>query len=204
MASIDWGRRLLLALPIAWMAAAPLQALAFNLPELMDLLAQRRSGEAHFTEERFVQGLDKPLASSGQISFTAPNRFARTTLKPRLESMTVEGASVTVERAGRARQFSLDAVPEMGAIITAVRGTLTGNADALRESFVPAVIGNAAAWTLTLTPREQRLLSVIKQMRIDGRQSEMRRVEVQLADGDRSVMTIEAQAQAAPPRAAAP
>jgi hypothetical protein len=204
MASLDRRPRLLMALLIAWMAAAPPPALAFDLPELMGLLAQRHSGEARFTEERFVQGLDKPLASSGQLSFTAPDRFTRTTLEPRPESLTVEGASVTVERAGRARQFSLDAVPEMGAVVTALRGTLTGNAEALRESFVPAVIGNAAAWTLTLTPREERLLAAIRQLRIDGRQSDMRRVEVLLADGDRSVMSIEPQAQAAPPRAAAP
>ena len=168
----------------------PLQAAALELGDLMGLLAQRQSGDARFTEERFVQGLEQPLSSSGMLSFSAPDRFSRRTLQPRAESMTVEGQRVTLERNGRKRQMALDAVPEMGAILTAVRGTLTGNADALREAFVPTVSGQASAWTLVLTPRDDRLQAVIRQLRIEGRQSDMRRVEVMLTDGDRSVMSI--------------
>jgi outer membrane lipoprotein-sorting protein len=172
---------------------APLRALALDLPELMNLLAQRPSGVAKFTEERFVQGLDQPLKSSGELSFSAPDKFARRTTAPKAESMTVEGSLVTLERGGRQRQFVLDNMPEMAAIVTAVRGTLTGNAQNLRESFVTEVLGSPADWTLSLTPRDERLLAVIKRMRIGGQRAEMRRVEVQLADGDRSVMSIEPQ-----------
>lgn len=182
----DWHRWLLAAL----ISTVPLQVLAFDLADLMSLLAQRRSGEARFSEERHVQGIAQPLTSNGLLSFAAPDRFTRTTLQPRRESMAVAGPFVTVERNGRSREFALDAVPELNAIVTAVRGTLTGNADALRQAFEPAVNGSATAWTLTLVPREQSLQAVIKQMRIEGRSSDMRRVEVLLADGDRSVMTI--------------
>ena len=124
----------------------------------MSLLAQRRSGEVRFSEERTVSGLDRPLLSSGTLSFTAPDNFARRTLQPRAESMIVEGQKVTLERGGRVRQVSLDAIPEMAGIVTAMRGTLTGDAAALRQYFRPTVSGSAARWSITLIPLEERLL----------------------------------------------
>ena len=166
-------------------------AWALDLPELMGLLAQRRSGEARFSEERFVSGLDRSLVSSGTLSFSAPDSFTRRTLQPRAESMIVEGQKVTLERSGRVRQVNLDAIPEMAAIVTALRGTLTGDAAALRQYFRPTVSGSAAAWSITLAPLENRLLEAVKQLRIDGEQADVRVVEILLGDGDRSVMAIE-------------
>ncbi len=81
-----------------------------------------------------------------------------------------------------------------------MRGTLSGDASALRQHFKPAISGTLAQWSLTLVPLEYRLLGVVRQLRIDGRLSELHTVEVQLADGDRSVMTIE---PIAPPKARA-
>jgi hypothetical protein len=38
-------------------------AQAFDLKALMQRMAQRKSGEARFTEERIVSGIDSPLRS---------------------------------------------------------------------------------------------------------------------------------------------
>ena len=191
---------------LAALAALSGPALALELADVMGLLAQRRSGEVRFTEERTVAGLDQPLLSSGTLSFTAPDTFTRRTLQPRAESMTVEGQKVTLERGGRVRQVSLEAMPEMAGIVTTVRGTLTGNAAALRQYFRPSVSGSAARWSITLIPLEERLLQTITQLRIDGEHADVRRIEMQLGDGDRSVMTIDALGAeaAARPRTAPP
>ena len=74
---LGWAA-LLLALV---MTAVPAWA-AFDLPALAAVLAQRKSGETRFTEERFVSGFDSPLRASGTLSFTAPDRFARYTVEP--------------------------------------------------------------------------------------------------------------------------
>ena len=183
------ARRMWWAVVALFTLAGP--AWALDLPELMGLLAQRRSGEARFSEERFVSGLDRSLVSSGTLSFSAPDSFTRRTLQPRAESMIVEGQKVTLERSGRVRQITLDAIPEMAAIVTALRGTLTGDAAALRQYFRPTVSGSAAEWSITLAPLENRLLEAVKQLRIDGEQADVRVVEILLGDGDRSVMAIE-------------
>lgn len=166
-------------------------AQALELAEVMGLLAQRRHAEAGFTEERFVSGFNEPLRSSGTLSFSAPDNFARRTLQPRPEAMVVEGQRVTLERAGRVRRVGLDDIPELAALVAAVRGTLTGNAAALRQYFEPAVSGSTASWSIRLKPLDERLLDAVRQLRIDGEGTEVRQVEIVLADGDRSVMHIE-------------
>ena len=186
------------ALLLAWAAST---ASAFDLGELMRLLAQKRSGEGSFVEQRYVKGLDQPLRTSGTIGFVAPDRFTRTTLEPRAESMVVDGNTVVMKRGGRSRSLALDAVPEMAAIVEAVRGTVTGNAASLQRFFRPALGGDAEQWVLDLTPLDTKLYNLVRIVRIGGHRSDVLNVEVQLADGDRSVMVIEPQAE--PSRAAA-
>ncbi|HSW27081.1 MAG TPA: LolA-related protein [Burkholderiaceae bacterium] len=171
-------------------AASPARA-AFSFDELMGTLAQRRSGEARFVEQRFVSVLDQTLMYTGTLSFTAPDRLARHTLTPRPESFVVEGNQLTLQRGERVRRLALDNVPELAAMVEAMRGTLSGDGTALKRHFKPTVQGTAARWTLTLVPIEFRLLGVVRQLRIDGQRSDVRVVELQLADGDRSVMSIE-------------
>jgi outer membrane lipoprotein-sorting protein len=179
------------ALVAATLATLAMPALALDLAELMTLLAQVRSGEARYTEQRTVQGLDAPLVSSGTLSFAAPDRFSRHTLKPRPESMVVEGNMVTLTRSGRTRTVVLDAIPEVEAIVEAVRGTLTGNAGSLQQHFRTAVAGNAEQWTLELRPIEPRLQVLLASVHIVGRGSLLRSVEMRMADGDRSLMQVE-------------
>lgn len=178
---------LLAALP--WSARAA--ASPFDLPELMALLARRKSGEAKFSEQRFVSGFDAPLRSSGVLSFAAPDRMERRTLEPRPESMRVEGNQVTLTRGGRTRQLTLDAAGELLGVIEAMRGTLTGNAESLQRHFRAAVSGDAQRWRLELTPIDAALSAVLRAARIAGEQSEVRSVELELAGGDRSLMAIE-------------
>jgi outer membrane lipoprotein-sorting protein len=181
----------------AWAASAalglprPLHAAAFDLTALAALLAQRKTAEARFVEERFVTGIDEPLRSSGTLSFTAPTRFVRRTLEPRPETMAVDGNELTLQRGGRTRRMTLDAVPEATALVEAIRGTLNGDADALRRHYDARVEGGPARWVLTLTPKSERVGTQVKRLELQGQASELRHVEVLLTGGDRSVMRLE-------------
>ena len=164
----------------------------FDLDALMGLLAATKSGQARFSEQRHVKGLDAPLSSSGTLSFSAPDRFVRSTTSPKAETVAVEGNFLTTTRNGRSRTMVLDASPELEAIVEAVRGTLTGNAASLRQHFKPQVSGNAEQWTLDLMPQTPRLQFLLERIRLQGRRAELRTVEMRMGDGDSSVMTIEA------------
>ena len=190
------GRRRFAAALGAALLAAPWPARAqparpFDLDALMALLAQRKAGEARFTEERTVAGFEGPLRASGTLAFTAPDRFVRETLEPRRERMEVVGNQVRLERGGRSRQLTLDAVPELAALIEGLRGTLTGNAELLRRHFDARVGGQARLWTLTLVPRDAQLAAQVRALALAGAGADLRSVEVQMAGGDRSLMAIE-------------
>jgi len=176
---------------MACLAALAPPASALELTEVTELLAQTRSGEARFVEQRQVQGLGRPLQASGTLSFTAPSRFERRTLEPRHETMVVDGNQVTLTRAGRSRQMALDAIPEMALMVQALRGTLNGDAAALRHWFKPTLNGSTSQWTLQLEPQDVRLATQFSYITVAGRRGELRSVEIQMADGDRTVMTIE-------------
>ena len=190
-----WQRRCLTLGGLAWLTTAGgparAQARPLDLAALMAQLAQRKSGEARFTEERSVSTLDNPLRASGRLSFQAPDRFARYTEEPRAESMEVQGNQVVLKRGTRTRQMSLDAVPELAALADALRGTLTGNAQALQRHFRTQVSGTAASWVLLLTPIDAGLARSVQQLEIAGLGSEVRSVDLRLVGGDRSLMLIE-------------
>lgn len=175
---------------LAALLALPASA-AFEFTELMALLGARRSGEARFVEQRQVQGFDAPLRSSGVLSFEAPDRFTRRQLEPRAETMSVQGNAVSLTRNGRTRSMTLDSAPEMTAIVEALRGTLTGDAATLKRHFKPALSGAREQWTLELAPIEPQVAASVRGVRIVGRRGELATVEIDLASGDRSTMTIE-------------
>lgn len=164
---------------------------AFDLPQLMRALARVRSGSATFTERRTVAMLDRTLDYSGTLAFEAPGTFVRETLKPRRERVAVNGNTVTMSLGARSKTVQLDSVPEAAVIMEAIRGTLTGNREALERNFTAVVDGSAQRWTLELKPRQARLAELVISVRMAGEASDVRQVTVAMADGDRSVMTID-------------
>ena len=180
-----WCRGLVLAL-----ACAASSAWALELPELMAQLAKQKSGEARFTEQRFVRGLEGPLDSSGTLSFTAPDKLARRTLTPRPESMVVDGNTLTLTRGSRTRTLTLDSMPELQGLVEAMRSTLGGDTATLKRYFRSTVTGTPERWTLDLLPIDDRLAAQLRSVRMTGRAGEVLGLEMEFIGGDRSVMTI--------------
>lgn len=198
---LDWlCRAVVLALAFCAMPAWA----AFDLPELMSLLAKQKSGEARFTEQRFVHGLEGPLDASGTLSFDAPDKLVRRTLSPRIETMAVEGNTLTLSRGGRNRTLALDSMPELLGLVEAMRGTLTGDGATLQRYFKSTVTGAPTKWILDLTPMDSRLAAQVRSIRISGRASDVLGLEMEFVGGDRSVMNISPNAPAAVPANAAP
>lgn len=199
-AATPLARAAVLAVLAGWLlaAGAALAVGEFDLGALTKVLALARSGEATFTERREVAMLDRALESSGRLSFEAPDTFVRETLKPRREKLAVVGNTLTLSQGNRSRTLALDSSPEASVIVEAIRGTLTGNRESLERHFGARVSGNAARWSLDLVPLEARLRGQVSAIRIAGEQSLVREILLVMPDGDRSVMTIQPMASAAP------
>ena len=164
---------------------------AWDLQQLMDTLAQNKSGRATFVETKRIAMLDKPVESSGELLFTAPDRLEKRTLKPKPESMVVNGDEMLVERGTRKYQVQLQAYPQLAAFIDSIRGTLAGDRKALERSYRLSLDGSAESWSLQLLPLDEKMQAVVKRIRIAGSRDQVKSVEIVQADGDSSLMVIE-------------
>jgi outer membrane lipoprotein-sorting protein len=160
-------------------------------PLMRDLSGVKRS-EARFTERKYLQVLKSPLVTSGTLSYEAPGHLEKRTLKPRPESLLVDGDRVFIESAARNehRELRLQDYPVLQAFVESIRGTLGGDLAALERFYKVELEGDPERWRLVLTPRERQMKQVISLILIGGSRARIDTVEVQEARGDRSVMKV--------------
>jgi outer membrane lipoprotein-sorting protein len=169
---------------------------AWDIQQLMDALAQNKSGRATFVETKRLAMLDKPVESSGELWFTAPDRLEKRTIKPKPESLTVSAGEVLIERGTQKYRLQLESYPELAAFIVSVRGTLAGDRKALESVYRLNLEGSANRWTLHLQPLTQAMQATVRSIRIEGVQDQLVKIEIIQADGDSSLMVIEKKAAA--------
>ena len=161
-----------------------------QLPELMRLLSVQKSGKATFVERKYIAMLDKPVDSSGELSFTAPDRLEKRTLSPRPESLVLEGDRLTIDAKGKKITINLLSHPEAAAFVESIRGTLAGDLGALERYYSLQLKGTAEHWILQLVPWQPEMLRIVSRIRFEGNRSAVTLVVFEQADGDRSEMRI--------------
>jgi outer membrane lipoprotein-sorting protein len=166
-------------------------AAEWDLDQLMRGLAQTRSDHARFTEKKYIAILEKPVESSGELFYTAPDRLERRTIKPKPETMILDHGTLVIERGRRQHRLQLQDYPELAAFIGSIRSTLAGDRTALERNYRLSLDGTVARWTLQLLPVDEKMLAVVTRIRISGARYAVRSVEITQADGDSSVMLIE-------------
>jgi hypothetical protein len=160
------------------------------LPLLMQQLAARQHSHASFVERKTLAVLSRPLESSGELLYDAPDRLEKRTLKPQPETLQLANGRLSVQRGKRSYSVALRDAPEAAPFIDSIRAALAGDLPALQRSYSIEFRTAADGWTLLLLPREAGLQRTIKRVRIDGSGAQLRTVDIDSADGDRSVMTI--------------
>ncbi|MBC7696745.1 MAG: outer membrane lipoprotein carrier protein LolA [Bacteroidia bacterium] len=162
----------------------------WGIDRLMQSLASSRSGSASFVEKKTIAMLDKPVESSGELFYTAPDRLEKRTLKPNPESMLLDKDKLIVEQRGKKHTLSLANYPEVAAFIDSIRGTLAGDRKALERSYKLSLDGDEQNWNLSLLPIEDKMKKVVAKINIAGAGNILHSIEIKQADGDRSLMTI--------------
>lgn len=164
---------------------------AWDLDQLMQELARNRGGKARFVEKKYISLLDRPVQSSGELTYTAPDRLEKRTLQPKPELMVLDRDVLTVERGKQKFTLRLAEQPEAQAFVDSIRGTLAGDRKALERNYALFVGGSEDKWTLSLLPSDQRIAALVSRITIGGSKGRVNSVEYLQADGDRAVMAIE-------------
>ena len=186
-----WAPIMALATALATFAGATIAADADSeLSRQMQRLAQRRHSHATFVERQYIAILKRPVESSGELFYDAPDRLEKRTLAPKPESLLLEQGTLSVRRGKRHYALALRDYPQIAPFIDSIRATLAGDLAALERTYTVAFEDGSGDWTLVLVPRDPKLASLVARLRLAGSADRIREVTVERADGDRSVMTI--------------
>jgi outer membrane lipoprotein-sorting protein len=183
-------RHVLVALALM-LAPVISHAAEWDIDQLMRGLAQIRSDHASFVEKKFIAMLDKPVESSGELFYTAPDHLEKRTIKPKPESMILDHGTLVIERGRQVHRLQSQDYPELAAFIDSVRGTLAGDRKALERNYRLSLDGTVGRWTLQLLPVDEKMQAVVKRIRVAGVRDTVRSIEITQADGDSSLMLIE-------------
>lgn len=162
----------------------------WTVAQLMQALASHHSGRATFTETTYLAMLKRPVQSSGELAFAAPDYLQKTTLAPKREVLTLQGDTISIERKSRRHVLRLGEYPQIAAFIDSIRGTLVGDHAALVNAYQLALSGAESNWQLTLVPKIA-VTDGVRQIVINGSAGVVIGIEIIQADGDRSVMHID-------------
>lgn len=190
VATIRLNKTLLTAAFMTLLYATASHADALTIEQLMQTLANTKPEHATFTEKKYIALLDKPVESSGELYFSAPDHLEKRTLQPQPESLIVDGNKILIERGSQTYYFTTQNLPELGVLINSIRGTLAGNLSALERSFQLSLKGNIDKWTLQLIPTNEKMQKLLQHIQIVGINSQIHSIEVSQVDGDRSYMMI--------------
>ncbi|MDO8413614.1 MAG: LolA-related protein [Gallionellaceae bacterium] len=163
----------------------------WGLAQLMQNLAQRKSAHARFVERKYMSILNAPLESSGTLNY-APGRLEKNTLLPKAESMVLEQDKLILENKAKKqrRTLVLQDYPLIWAFVEGIRSTLAGDLSTLSHFYHVSVEGNEHQWQLLLLPSEPKMQSMIREIRIGGKDTWVHTIEIIETGGDHSLMTI--------------
>lgn len=171
--------------------AAAAETSVWGLPQLMAGMAGVKSSQRKFTERKYMSVLTTPLESSGTLSYRAPDRLEKHTLAPREERMVLEQGVIVVTRAGQGkRTMMVNQYPAIGAFVESIRSTLAGDRTTLERYFQVKLEGSAARWRMQLQPLDKATRDMVREIRMEGRGTQIAGMEIIEASGDRSVMTV--------------
>jgi outer membrane lipoprotein-sorting protein len=169
----------------------PAQADGWALADLMNLLQRNKAGKALFIEKKYIGIVDNPIESSGELSFTAPDRLVKQTLKPKAESFVLEGDRLTIDQPNKRKlTISLREHPDISVFIESIRDTLSGDMQSLEKNYTLQLVGSAEKWQLTLIPTQDRMIKIVSRIIISGSRADVKSMNFEQSDGDHSEMFI--------------
>lgn len=170
----------------------PLPAMAdFDIGELMLELARFKGGRAKFVEKKYIALLERPVVSTGEMHYVAPDYLEKRALTPKPERLVLERDMLSIERGQQKLSIRLANQPEAQAFVDSIRGTLAGDRATLEKNYRLILAGNRERWELTLLPSEQKIAALVLRITVSGQRGEVRQIEYLQADGDRAVLDIE-------------
>ena len=114
-------------------AVAP-QPGAFDIGQLMGDLARHKGGKAKFVEKKYFAILDKPVVSTGEMTYTAAGPPGETDAHAQVETLLLDKDILPSNATSKAVHQPGQPAGAL-AFVDSIRGTLSGNRAALEKNY---------------------------------------------------------------------
>lgn len=174
---------LILLFSAAPLCAAPPEAL--DVGQVLQRLARPAPVSTEFVELRGSALLKTPLRVQGHYRRPDAQTLVREVSAPYRETTTLQGDEGVLEREGKPpRRFSLSRVPELAGLKSGFGALLAGDRALLEQQYRVSGQGRPQAWALTLQPRDAAVAKQVRELRLYGRNDELRCIESEPAKGN--------------------
>ena len=164
---------------------------ALDADTLLKSLARPAPAVTPFVEVRYSKLLEQPLVVKGQLEYHEDGTLVRAVKDPFQERTEIKGETVSISRVGKSpRKFSLKRAPELRSMLGGFSAVLGGGRADLERDFNIGVTGETSAWKLALTPKSQQVGKYVRDIVIEGAQSEPRCIIVTQPDDESSLMLV--------------
>jgi hypothetical protein len=161
-----------------------------QLDSILASLAKRRHGHALYSEQIDSALFKRPLHTSGELLFDAPDRLEKKILQPAAEDLLVEGDVLTIARGKHRTTMRLSDYPQLSPFLNGLRATLAGDRAMLEKNFHLAVKASGSDWELTLQPLPGEIKPVYERIQIRGVDGSVQSVTLERATGERTTITL--------------
>ena len=179
---------LALAMPAFLLPGLAAAATSFGLDALRQLLQAHSGREMRFHEVRESPWLAAPVESRGVLVAQPDGVLEKRVETPRQETWRLRPDRL--ERIGPggepAGTMAYAKYPAVGAMARAMRESLAGRFEAIRQDFELRLQGTAEHWTLELLPRAAPASGHIERIELQGDAGGLRRLDVLERDGART------------------
>ncbi len=165
-------------------------AAPFTLDGLAILMSSNNiAEEIHFTENKNLRFLNKPLILSGRFYFRSSNFLQKNIDKPFVKVYTLKQNTITyTDKKLESEILTLKDHPLIYASMKAFYTTMSGQFDQLKSSYNIIITGVSDDWELTLIPKSKRVLKYIKNVTLTGNHTFIGKVITNEANGDNSII----------------
>ncbi|MCC4589252.1 fatty acyl CoA synthetase [Xanthomonas sp. NCPPB 1067] len=165
------------------LCAAPPEAL--DVGQVLQRLARPAPVSTEFVELRGSALLKTPLRVQGHYRRPDAQTLVREVSAPYRETTTLQGDEGVLEREGKPpRRFSLRRVPELAGLKSGFGALLAGDRALLEQQYRVSGQGRMQAWQLTLQPKDAAVARQVRELRLYGRNDELRCIESVPVKGD--------------------
>jgi hypothetical protein len=158
--------------------------------ELLARLEREPPSSIAFVEVRLSLLLVEPLVVSGMLDYENSTTLRRRVDTPYVETTTISGEGVRVERDGKSRTFALRRAPELRGLLTGMVGLLGGDTALLSQHFSVTATGDDNAWRLDLLPTDDRVTQRLRAISVAGRADDLECFVIHDTQGGESVMLL--------------